>query len=132
MSSLTGEDMKHKQSSRVLRATQILFFINGTVWLLFGVLSTLRFLEQDVALRWIYALLMTANGLGMLLFGLLIIRGSAKIVVVAMLYIGLNAVLSITDQFGVVDALILLLNLCLLGLLIAVRSALRTGGDALE
>ena len=35
-----------------------------------------------------------------------------------------NVVLSITDQFGWIDALILLLNLCLLGLLFITRQRL--------
>jgi len=48
----------------------------------------------------------------------------------AILYVALNVVLSITDQFGWIDALILLLNLCLLGLLFVARQRINQNANA--
>jgi hypothetical protein len=53
-----------------------------------------------------------------------IISGRKGIFYLAILYVAVNVVLSITDQFGLIDALILLLNLCLLGLLFVTRQRL--------
>ncbi len=50
-------------------------------------------------------------------FGLKIAGGGVRIFFLAILYVALNAALSIADQFGLIDALILLLNLIILGLL---------------
>ena len=58
---------------------------------------------------------MLANAAVMIWFGVMIVTGQNWIFFLAILYMALNVVLSITDQFGWIDALILLLNLCVLG-----------------
>jgi hypothetical protein len=113
--------METNQTSTMLNLTRAVFFINALVWLVFGLLSLFLALEVGTATRWIYSLLMIANAAVMFWFGLIIISGRNKIFFLAILYIALNVVLSITDQFGMIDALILLLNLCLLGLLFVTR-----------
>ena len=113
--------MEKNQTSTMLKLTQALFIVNALVWLLFGVLSLILAVEVATGTRWAITFLMFANGAVMFWFGLMIVSGSNKIFFLAIFYIALNIVLSITDQFGMIDALILLLNLCLLGLLFVTR-----------
>jgi hypothetical protein len=113
--------METNQISTMLKLTRALFIVNALVWLIFGVLSLFLAVEVGTGTRWAITLLMFANAAVMFWFGLMIISGSNKIFFLAILYIALNVVLSITDQFGMIDALILLLNLCLLGLLFVTR-----------
>ena len=113
--------MGKNQISTMLKLTQVLFFANAIVWFLFGVMGLIRVIEAGSMLRWILAIMMMANAAVMLWFGVTIVDGQAQVFFLAILYTALNAVLSITDQFGWVDFLILLLNLCLLGLLFVTR-----------
>jgi hypothetical protein len=113
--------METNQTSTMLKLTQALFFVNAVVWLIFGVLSLFLAVEVGTGTRWVISLLMIANAAVMFWFGRMIVSGRNKIFFFAILYIALNVVLSITDQFGMIDALILLLNLCLLGLLFVTR-----------
>jgi hypothetical protein len=57
----------------------------------------------------------------MIWFGVMVPSGRAWVIFLAILYMALNVVLSITDQFGWVDAIILLLNLIVLGMLFVTR-----------
>ena len=58
-------------------------------------------------------------------FGFLILKGQPWAFILAILYVTINVVLSITDQFGWLDFLIMLLNLVLLGLLFVTRQKLK-------
>jgi len=117
--------MEKYQTSKMLKLTQILFFLNGVVWLVFGALSAFHFAEDGSLLRLVYALLMIANAVVMAWFGLMIVSGRNWVFFLGILYMAVNVVLSITDQFGWVDALILLLNLVILGLLFITRQRIR-------
>jgi len=113
--------MQNNQTANMLKLTRGFFFLNAAVWLVFSVLSLLRAIDGGDLIRWIYTFLMLANAMVMFWFGVKIINGQAWTFFIAIIYMALNVVLSITDQFGWVDALILLLNLCLLGLLFVTR-----------
>ena len=114
--------MKSDQISKMLKLTRTLFFINAAVWLAFGVSSLLfRALDGGSLTRWVITIMMIANAMVMTWFGVMIVSGRNWIFFLAILYMALNVVLSITDQFGWIDALILLLNLCLLGMLFITR-----------
>ena len=113
--------MGKNQISTMLKLTQVLFFANAIVWFLFGAMGLIKVIEAGSMLRWILAIMMMANAAVMLWFGVAIVDGQAQVFFLAILYTALNVVLSITDQFGWVDFLILLLNLCLLGLLFVTR-----------
>lgn len=106
----------------MLKLTRYLFFFNAAVWLAFGISSLVfRALDGGTLVRWVITALMIANATVMIWFGIMIPRGRTWIITLAILYMGLNVVLSITDQFGWIDALILLLNLCMLGTLFVTR-----------
>jgi hypothetical protein len=114
--------MGKNRISSTLNLTRIMFFVNAAVWLVFGLASLLsRALVDDSLARWVITVLMLINAVVMFWFGIKIASGRAWIFFLAILYIAINAVLSITDQFGWIDALILLLNLIILGLLFITR-----------
>ena len=114
--------MENNRITTMLKLTRYAFFLNSAVWLAFGVASLLtRALSNGSPLHWVITILMIANAIVMLWFGVKIVSGQKWIFFLGILYMALNVVLSITDQFGWIDALILLLNLCLLGLLFITR-----------
>lgn len=117
--------MNKTQRSSTLNLARILFFVNGAVWGTFGILSLLRAVEGGSSLRWMFSILMFANAIVMAWFGVMIVNGRDWIFFLAILYMAVNVVLSITDQFGWVDALILLLNLVILGLLFVARQQIK-------
>ena len=71
------------------------------------------------------SILMLANAIVMAWVGVMIVNGRDWIFFLAILYMVVNVVLSITDQFGWIDALILLLNLVILGLLVIARQRMK-------
>lgn len=108
--------MENTQTTNMLKLTRYLFFLNAAVWLAFGIASLLfRALDGGSLTRWVITVMMIANAAVMLWLGVKIVTGQNRIFFLAILYTVLNVVLSIADQFGWIDALILLLNLCLLG-----------------
>ena len=114
--------MGKNQNSSMLKMTRNLFFLNAAVWLAFGISSLFfRAINDGGMVRWVITILMIANAVVMFWFGVMIVSGRNWVFFLAILYVALNVVLSITDQFGWIDAIILLLNLCLLGLLFVVR-----------
>ena len=117
--------MGKNQFSNMLNLTRILFFVNAAVWLVFGALSLFQYFEDGSQTRLIYAVLMIANAFVMAWFGVMIGTGRNWIFFLAILYMAINVVLSITDQFGWIDALILLLNLVILGLLFVARQRMK-------
>ena len=120
-----GIKMKDNKISSLLKWTRILFFLNAVVWLGLGILSlSFRALDDGSLVQWVITVLMLINGLVMICFGIMIISGGSLVFTLAILYMSLNVVLSITDQFGWVDALILFLNLCLLGSLFVTRHSM--------
>lgn len=113
--------MNINQTSKMLKLARSLFFINAAVWLIFGALGFMRAMTSTSDLRLILSVLMIANAAVMIWFGVVIVTGRNWVLFLAILYMALNVVLSITDQFGWIDAIILLLNLSLLGILFITR-----------
>lgn len=121
--------MGKNQTSTMLRLTRMMFFVNALVWFVFGVLSLFLAIDGGSAIRQVYTVLMVSNAAVLLWFGLQIGSGRNHVFLFAILYVALNIVLSVTDQFGAIDALILLLNLCLLGLLFVTRQRITQLGS---
>ena len=117
--------MENKQTKNLLKLTRILIFVNAAIWLMFGGLSFSRALMSISDLRFILSVLMVANAVVMIVLGVLLASGRAWIFFVAIMYMALNVVLSFTDQFGFVDALILLLNLVVLGFLFVTHQRMK-------
>lgn len=117
--------MKKIQLSRMLNLIRLILFANAAVWLSFGALSIFQFFDDGSLIRLIYAFLMIANAVVMTWLGVMVVTRRNWVFFMGILYIALNVVLSITDQFGWIDALILLLNLVILGLLFVTRQRMR-------
>jgi hypothetical protein len=116
--------MDKHQIPTLLKLTRGGFFVNALVWLLFGAMSLFLAVKVGTLTRWVYSLLMFANAAVMVWLGTQIVSGRKGIIFLAIVYMAINVLLTITDQFGMVDALILLLNLSLLGLLFVTRQRL--------
>jgi hypothetical protein len=102
---------------------QYLFFFTAIVFMAFGVSSVFRVdPHPDMKIIYmIYAVLMFGDALAMLACGLLIRARRTFIFWSAVTLLSLNIILSIFDQFGLVDLLFVLLNAFILGLLIIIR-----------
>jgi hypothetical protein len=118
--------MNSDQTPKLLKLTRNLFFLNAAVWLAFGISSLLfRAIDEGSLTRWVITIMMIANAIVMIWFGVMIVTGRNWVFFLAILYMALNVVLSIADQFGWIDALILLLNLIVLGFLFVTRQRMR-------
>ena len=117
--------METDRSTGLLKLTRALLFFNAAVWIFFGILSFTKAADGGTTVRWMISMLMIANAVVMVGLGALIVSRRSWIFSATTLYMAVNIVLTITDQFGLVDALILLLNLCILGVLIFTRHRIR-------
>jgi hypothetical protein len=122
--------MEKNRTSTMLKLMQALFFANAATWFLFGAMNLFRDIEAASVLRWILTIVMIANAAILLWLGVEIADGQTQLFSLAIVYIALNVVLSLTDQFGWVDFLILLLNLCLLGLMFVTRHRINQAAEA--
>ena len=114
----------------MLKLTQALFFVNAAIWFLFGAINLIRVMETGSAVRWILTAVMIANAAILVWFGVDIADEQTQLFPLVIVYVALNAVLSITDQFGWIDFLVLLLNLCLLGLLFIIWHRLNHAAES--
>jgi hypothetical protein len=106
-------------SDRRVHLAQILFFLNALIWLVFMLL----FLSDSALERFSTFLvsgLMFGNALAMLLAGLGLGWTNRLAYLFALALLVVNILLTFTDQFGLLDFLTLLLDLVILGLLVAV------------
>lgn len=114
-----------RQVSTLLKTTQATFFLNALVWLIFGAMSFSLAFNGAGNWRFVLSALMLINASIFVGFGFLIRKGQPWMFFVGILYVALNVVLSITDQFGWIDFFIMLLNMVLLGLLFVTRQRMR-------
>lgn len=108
-----------------LQFAQLLFGLNAGIWLLFGIIFLLRQTGNGSAQQTVFfviALLMFANGGAMLVSARLLAMRRRIFFFFAIALLLVNIILTFTDQFGVFDLLTLLLDLLLLGILLARRS----------
>lgn len=112
------------EKPRAVRAAQALFYLNAAIWLLFGMTTLARLAEatidQSVAMV-VVGIMMFGNAAAMLLAGIVIGWPRRLIYLFALSVLGVNIVLTFTDQVGIWDILTLLVDLALVGLLIAGR-----------
>lgn len=111
-----------------VRAAQALFFVNAAIWLILGVATLVRMsVGLDRASALIVATLMAANAGAMLVAGIGVRRRRRLFYFFALAVLAVNIVLTVTDEFGLLDLATLLIDLVLLGLLIVTRSEYRVG-----
>ena len=106
-----------------LLASQILFFLNAVIWLAFGVITLARMAASSgqALTMLIVALLMFGNAGAMLLAGWGLGSRRRVFYFLALGVLAINILLTFTDQFGLLDFLTLLIDVCLLGLLLFTR-----------
>ena len=104
-----------------VKTAQVLFYVNAAIWLLFGATSLFRLAGSQAVVLWVVAALIFGNAAAMLLAGLGLGAQRRLYAYFALAVLGVNIVLTFTDQFGVLDFATLVIDVVLLGLLIATR-----------
>jgi len=116
-----------KSSPKALNSVlvaQALFFLNVAIWSLLGVSTLVRMADRNTGhaiTGWIIALLMFGNAGAMLWAGVGIGKRQKRFFYFAVAVLAINIILTVTDQFGLLDLITLMFDLVLLGLLIATR-----------
>jgi hypothetical protein len=105
----------------LIRFRRILFSIIASFWLVTGTLAmlgiaNLGFGSADAAR--VVGILMLGNCAALALAGWLSLRGHRLVDFAALAVVALNAILSVTDEIGILDVVSLLVNGALLVLLI--------------
>ena len=108
-----------------MQVTRSLFFLTAVILAVFSVLSFLRsFMGVDLRIYILYSIFMAADAVCMFVCGLFLNRKIKLLFWFAFTLVGLNILLTIFDQFGVVDFLFVLLNMATLAALIIFRKEL--------
>jgi len=106
------------------RAAQALFYLNAAIWSILGIWSLARLASDESGIKvslLVVALLMFGNAAAMLCCGWGLSRLRRAWYYLALAVVVVNVVLTVTDQFGFLDLVTLLIDLVLLGLLLAIR-----------
>lgn len=109
---------------KYLRIAQILLYFNAVIWLLFSAATIISMISGDVTQIFsgiILGTLMLGNVALLYGAGLGIKRPRQRYLYFALAILALNLILSITDEFGLLDLATLLLNLATIMLLIVSR-----------
>ncbi|MBK8419712.1 hypothetical protein [Candidatus Villigracilis saccharophilus] len=108
-----------------MQVTRSLFFLTAGILVVLSVLSLLRsFMGTDLRIYLVYSILMAADAACMFVCGLFLNRKIKLLFWFAFILLGLNILLTIFDQFGLVDLLFVLLNMATLASLIIFRREL--------
>ena len=103
-----------------VKALVTLFVLNAAIWIAFGA-STLVRMEGQGIMAWVLAGLMFGNAGAMLLSGWGLAKQKKGFFYLALAVLAVNTVLTVTDEVGVFDLLVLFIDLALLVLLIVTR-----------
>ena len=107
-----------------MKAAQALFYFNTAIWLIFGIASLVKLAESSSGqpvILWVVGVLMFGNAAAMLLAGLGLGARRRLYYYFALAVLGVNILLTFTDQFGILDFATLVIDVVLFGLLIATR-----------
>jgi lysylphosphatidylglycerol synthetase-like protein (DUF2156 family) len=101
---------------------QILFFIDAAIWVVFLILFVSDQAQPgEMVSSWVIPILMAGNALAMLACGIGLGKRSRFFYYLSLAVIGVNILLTVTDQVGLFDYITLLLDLVILTLLVASR-----------
>ncbi len=115
-------DSSNSKNLYYVKIAQVLFMILGVIWLLLSVISLIRFPGLS---SWILACLMIGNAGMLSLVGWGLGSRHRRIYYMALIVLLVNIVLTLADDFGIYDFIILVLYLVLSGILLATRSLYR-------
>lgn len=115
----------------VLRIAQGLFLLNALIWTALGITSVLRAAgSQGQALTpWVVALLMFPNAIAMLVCGLGIGTRRSLFYILALAVLAVNILLTLTDQFGLLDLITLVIDLVIFVLIVIVMRCSAPSGS---
>ena len=108
------------KTDSLTRMAQALFYFNAAVWVLLGIASLVRSNGGSSYAAWIIAILMFGNAAVLALCGWGIGTGKKGYLYLALVVLGVNIVLTFTDQVGALDIATLAIDVILLGLLVGV------------
>jgi hypothetical protein len=104
-------------------AARVLFALNAAAWILLGILSLIRLdPAEENAVRWVVAILMFGNAAAMAWLAWVLGKRRTLWYWAAVAVVAVNVLLSVTDQFGLLDLAVLLVDGMLLLLLLAART----------
>jgi hypothetical protein len=104
-----------------LRVTQLLFALNGLLWIGLGVYSIAPMSDEHAVVAWVVVGLMFANALILLWVAWGLGRGSHALYWLGLAQVAVNLILAVIDQIGAWDLIVLLLSAITLALLFAQR-----------
>jgi hypothetical protein len=119
------------ESKATIKVAKWGFIILGVTWLVLGVYSLLRIMGGSTSLAsfgWIIASLMFVNGFILLWIGWGLKEAGKFYFFLALLTLAGNILLTITDEFGFLDLLTLIIAIGLVLLLIFTRSNYLSAG----
>jgi lysylphosphatidylglycerol synthetase-like protein (DUF2156 family) len=108
-----------------IQLARYLFIVAASLLLIFGTGTLLRITQNpdQKVMYLVYAILMFGDAALMFTCGMFIGR-QKRVYWFAIVFLSLNIILTITDQFGIIDFLFLWFNSMILGLLIFARNKL--------
>lgn len=109
----------------LIKAAQLLFVIMAGIWSLLAVISLTRMTSSgssQLIAALIVAVLMLGNAGAFLMAGIVIGKPNRLFYFFGVMVLAINIILTVTDQFGVLDLITLVIDMVILGLLIATRS----------
>jgi len=115
-----NEEKKTDLIPRKVKITQMLFYVNGVIWL---ALAGFAFFK-DGGLQggyWIIALMMVGNGAVLIALGLGLVKYPKLLFRLGLLVVVVNILLTFTDQFGFFDIATLVIDLALFNMLMLNR-----------
>jgi lysylphosphatidylglycerol synthetase-like protein (DUF2156 family) len=104
-----------------VRAAQSQFFVLGVLWVIIGLVSLGRWQPGATISAWIIILLIAGNVAALVLCGYGLGTQRRGFFYLSLAVLLVNIVLTITDQFGLIDLLTLILELFLFGWLLYAR-----------
>ncbi|MAT96682.1 MAG: hypothetical protein CL608_06020 [Anaerolineaceae bacterium] len=116
--------MNLPETDKLIHLGQRLFWLNAAVWLIFSLWSMAWVGQGTISSTvtiWIVAILMIGNAVAFLWCSWAIQKQADWYRYIVIAILGVNILLTFTDQFGIFDFLTLLLDLVLLGLMLVLH-----------
>ncbi len=119
------------KTNQWIRIAQVLLLVSALIWVVLGIWYFVRFQDsQPLAATLAIAIMMVVNAVVFLAIAWGIGRRSTLAYYFGVLYLIGHIVLTITDQVGLVDFVILMLDLVLLTIFLNKRTDLVKGSNA--
>lgn len=116
------------RTAKIVYIAQILCYLSAAIWLILGIIS-LGKLQQDqavpVVVLFLMAVMMLINAAVFMVSGYGLGKRNRWLYYLGLAVVSVNLVLTVTDQVGFYDWIVLVINVVLLVLLVAARKEFR-------